>query len=466
MSRNAQQKEKDKNQLNQAFLLQLLKDEDNKYCVDCDAKGPRWASWNLGIFLCIRCAGIHRNLGVHISKVKSVNLDTWQPEQMVMVKEMGNSRGRAVYEANLPDNFRRPQSSDSEMEVFIRDKYERKLYIAKEWIPPQLKNLPSVVLDEKKEKKKKPKKQMPLQINASSSSQQQQQVRRPASTEPKKTPLAVQAKSLTSPPKPSSTGDLLGLDIPSNNGVTTSSPSSHSDPFGDFLSPPTAPVAAASATETNGVAAKSDAVPVAGQSAFNDLNSLTTSVATDTTGTKSTKESIMALYGSTTNAPVNQVYGVPGGMYIPPAAPHQQQQQQQQQQQFIAAQMMSGGFQQNGASSSGNSSCAAPGMMHYTPHQQQQFTIQPNMMIGMHQHGIHQQMPPNQQLPAQMPPQMHGQMQFNRAPQHHLEQIQQQMASMKMTGVNQTATGLDSTGWGGGGGGCPPGQTLSHNLWQ
>jgi stromal membrane-associated protein len=48
--------------------------------------GPRWASWNLGIFLCIRCAGIHRNLGVHISKVKSVNLDSWTPEQVVVCK--------------------------------------------------------------------------------------------------------------------------------------------------------------------------------------------------------------------------------------------------------------------------------------------------------------------------------------------------------------------------------------------
>lgn len=46
--------------------------------------GPRWASWNLGIFLCIRCAGIHRNLGVHISKVKSVNLDTWTSEQIAV----------------------------------------------------------------------------------------------------------------------------------------------------------------------------------------------------------------------------------------------------------------------------------------------------------------------------------------------------------------------------------------------
>ena len=47
-------------------------------------QGPRWVSWNLGIFVCIRCAGIHRNLGVHISKVKSVNLDSWTPHQVAV----------------------------------------------------------------------------------------------------------------------------------------------------------------------------------------------------------------------------------------------------------------------------------------------------------------------------------------------------------------------------------------------
>ena len=52
--------------------------------MDCDSKGPRWASWNLGIFLCIRCAGIHRNLGVHISRVKSVNLDSWKPKEVAV----------------------------------------------------------------------------------------------------------------------------------------------------------------------------------------------------------------------------------------------------------------------------------------------------------------------------------------------------------------------------------------------
>ena len=84
----------------QSILSQMLKEDDNRFCVDCDAKskfiysfsirlryfflGPRWASWNLGVFICIRCAGFHRNLGVHISKVKSVNLDSWTAEQIAV----------------------------------------------------------------------------------------------------------------------------------------------------------------------------------------------------------------------------------------------------------------------------------------------------------------------------------------------------------------------------------------------
>lgn len=119
----------------QALIEVLLRDEDNKYCVDCDAKGPRWASWNLGIFLCIRCAGIHRNLGVHISRVKSVNLDVWTPDHVAYVQRMGNSRARAIYEANLPDDFRRPQT-DTALESFIRAKYEHKKYIAQDYVDP------------------------------------------------------------------------------------------------------------------------------------------------------------------------------------------------------------------------------------------------------------------------------------------------------------------------------------------
>lgn len=62
-------------------------------------------------------------------------MDSWQPEQVVSLQQMGNSRARAVYEALLSDNFRRPQT-DSGLESFVRAKYETKKYIAREWIPP------------------------------------------------------------------------------------------------------------------------------------------------------------------------------------------------------------------------------------------------------------------------------------------------------------------------------------------
>ena len=52
----------------------------NRKCADCSSKSPKWASINLGIMLCIECSGIHRSLGVHISKVRSVTLDDWEPE--------------------------------------------------------------------------------------------------------------------------------------------------------------------------------------------------------------------------------------------------------------------------------------------------------------------------------------------------------------------------------------------------
>uniref|UniRef100_A0A3Q0RVG5 Small ArfGAP 1 n=1 Tax=Amphilophus citrinellus TaxID=61819 RepID=A0A3Q0RVG5_AMPCI len=150
-TRSEREKAQKLNEQHQAILSKLLREEDNKYCADCEAKGPRWASWNLGVFMCIRCAGIHRNLGVHISRVKSVNLDQWTPEQIQSMVDMGNTRARQLYEAHLPENFRRPQT-DQAVEVFIRDKYERKKYYNKEALATAPKER-----EKKKEEKKKEK---------------------------------------------------------------------------------------------------------------------------------------------------------------------------------------------------------------------------------------------------------------------------------------------------------------------
>ncbi|THH14055.1 hypothetical protein EW146_g6236 [Bondarzewia mesenterica] len=103
------------------ILRELVKKLENKTCADCKHNDPRWASWNLGVFLCIRCSGIHRGMGTHISKVKSIDLDTWTPEQMESIMKWGNRRANLYWEAHLKPGHIPPEHK---MESFIRSKYE------------------------------------------------------------------------------------------------------------------------------------------------------------------------------------------------------------------------------------------------------------------------------------------------------------------------------------------------------
>ncbi|XP_050219661.1 probable ADP-ribosylation factor GTPase-activating protein AGD15 [Mercurialis annua] len=104
----------------------LLKLPENKGCADCQSKAPRWASVNLGIFICMQCSGIHRSLGVHISQVRSTTLDTWLPEQVTFMQSLGNEKSNRYWEAELPPNYDR-----SRIESFIRTKYEEKRWVSK-----------------------------------------------------------------------------------------------------------------------------------------------------------------------------------------------------------------------------------------------------------------------------------------------------------------------------------------------
>mmetsp|Transcript_7588 Transcript_7588/g.9143 ORF Transcript_7588/g.9143 Transcript_7588/m.9143 type:complete len:412 (+) Transcript_7588:157-1392(+) len=119
-------------------LKALLKAPDNRFCADCPQKKPTWASINIGVFLCLQCAGIHRDMGVHITKVRSVELDTWKPEWVAVMKKWGNRKANAYWEANCPSGYAgRPTEEEAlalsfKLKKFIRDKYDRKLWVAKD----------------------------------------------------------------------------------------------------------------------------------------------------------------------------------------------------------------------------------------------------------------------------------------------------------------------------------------------
>lgn len=134
----------DRAEQNRATLKNLVKLEGNKTCADCKRNkrmdrptlppellltrdiDPRWASWNLGIFICIRCSGIHRGMGTHISKVKSVDLDSWTDEQLQSVLKWGNGRANKYWEAKLAPGH---VPSEAKIENFIRTKYESKRWV-------------------------------------------------------------------------------------------------------------------------------------------------------------------------------------------------------------------------------------------------------------------------------------------------------------------------------------------------
>ncbi|CAL5184146.1 unnamed protein product [Lathyrus oleraceus] len=113
-------------------LKDLLLQKDNRICADCNSPDPKWASANIGVFICLKCCGVHRSLGTHISKVLSVTLDEWSDDEVdAMIEVGGNASANSIYEAYFPEGYTKPgpDASHEQRSKFIRSKYDMQEFL-------------------------------------------------------------------------------------------------------------------------------------------------------------------------------------------------------------------------------------------------------------------------------------------------------------------------------------------------
>ncbi|XP_046880653.1 arf-GAP with GTPase, ANK repeat and PH domain-containing protein 1-like isoform X3 [Hypomesus transpacificus] len=121
-----------KNSQSEAVALQAIRNaKGNNLCVDCEAPNPTWASLNLGALICIECSGIHRNLGTHLSRVRSLDLDDLPRELTLVLSAIGNHLANSIWEGRTMGRHKpTPDATREERESWIRAKYEQRLFVA------------------------------------------------------------------------------------------------------------------------------------------------------------------------------------------------------------------------------------------------------------------------------------------------------------------------------------------------
>ncbi|XP_026992069.1 stromal membrane-associated protein 1 isoform X3 [Tachysurus fulvidraco] len=483
-TRSEREKAQKLNEQHQAILSKMLREDDNKYCADCEAKGPRWASWNLGVFICIRCAGIHRNLGVHISRVKSVNLDQWTPEQIQSVQSMGNTKARQLYEAHLPDNFRRPQT-DQAVEFFIRDKYEKKKYYDKNPATDSFKSSDAALplasspssqaaeknkLEKEREKKKEEKKK----------EKETDKGNKPTVFDKKREDIQIDSRA--SPKKsPENAIDLLGLDAPAVNTASSGAGSGNVPPISDDLDifGPMVSNPLPSSTNTNqvnstkaagsiaagpGVGATSGTAGTAGaapaQSDLDLFSENSSNKAEDSTKKPLSKDTILSLYGSSTvpQQPAQAAMFIGTSQMPFPAQPQANFQAFPAMGGPMPPTTMMGAVMGQGGAMMGQNTGMMVGM------------TMPNGFMGNAPAGVMGVAPgmmgaqPGAMPAGVVPPQNMYTMQPGQQPQWSMGQMNQQMSGLNLNGAPMAfgQPGTTMGGWVG----PPSGQTLSTQLWK